>query len=346
MARLLKYILSGLTLLVSTLAWSDGGILVSDYHSRGKVVRVYLDGKVEPVFPPLSDSSAQALAGITQVEISPSQQFIAYGLRGDIWLYDVARKTTVRVSKVGKPYTKKFASVDAWINRWSRDSGKILYTVSAGDTEDSEGYEPVRMERKAEYGVFAFDVQSGHGASIPFPGGRGEAPAWLANGDFIFIENNRFVRYAPKSQTTKILSPTFGGLNGHQVDVSSDETQMVFTVDSSARMKNSALVSLNIVSGKSTPITKVGSWAEFQWPKFSPSGRKVVYAHTVGMSAARLPLIELVVDGKAIYSFEGYSQYRWVDESTLVLKSSRLHDSELVILNADSGAVLVKKEWK
>jgi len=345
MARFFKYILLGLTLLVSTQAWSDSGLLVSDYLSSGKVVHVFLDGKVEPVFPPPSDLSTHAYDGITQVEISPSQQFIAYGLRGDIWLYDVAKKTTMRVTKVGKPYTKKFASVDAWINRWSRDSKKILYTVSAGNAEDPEGNEPDRMERKADYGVFAFDVQTDHVASIPFPGGRGEASAWLANGDFIFVENDRFVRYDPNTKSTKVISSIFGGLNGYQVDISSDETQMVFTEDSSARMKNSALVRLNMVSGKSTPITKVGNWAEFQWPKFSPSGRKISYQHRVGTSATRLPIFELVVDGKAIYSFEGNSRYHWFDESTLVLKISRSNDFELVILSTDLGVALVSKKW-
>ncbi len=339
-------LLVGFAFLVSTLAWCDEGILVSDYQSRGKVFRVYSDGKVESVFPPASELIFQNRKGITQVDISPTQQFIAYVFQGDIWLYNVTKKATSRVTHVGKPYTKQFASVNAWIKRWSTDGNNILYSISAGETEDPEGYEPDRKERQAEYGVFTFNLQTGRNAQVPFPDRSGDAPAWLANGDFIFIEKGRFARYDPTTKKTKVLSPTFSGLNGWQVDVSCDETQMVFTVDSSGRMKNSALVRLDIASGKSTALTQDGGWTEFQFPKFSPSGKRISYLHRIGTSATRFPLMELVVDGKAINSFEGNWRYDWLDESTLVLKTARSGEFEVAILNADAGVVIVKKKWE
>lgn len=186
MASFSSYLLAGFAILASTLAWGDEGILVSDYQSRGKVFRVFFDGEVESVFPPTAESISQNWKEISQIEISPNQQFIAYGFQGDIWLYNVAKKTTARVTQVGKPYTKQFASVNAWIKRWSTDGSKILYSVSAGETEDPDGYEPDRRERKAEYGVYAFNVQTGRSTPVPFPGGGGDAPAWLANGDFFY----------------------------------------------------------------------------------------------------------------------------------------------------------------
>lgn len=331
------------SLLMSTLAWSEEGILVSDYHSHSKVFRVFSNGQVDAVFPP---TSAQNGKEIAQVEISPTQQFIAYSLQEDIWLYDVVKKTTTRVTQVGKPYTKKLASVYAHIKRWSADGSKILYSVNAGETEDPEGYEPNRIKRQAQYGVYAFNVQTRRSTPVSFPREEVDDSAWLANGDFIFIENDRVVRYDPTTKISTVISSKLVGLNGWQVDVSRDETQMVFTVDASSRMKNSALVKLDIANGKSTALTKNGSWAEFQFPKFSPSGRKVSYEHRVGSSATHLPIVELVVDGRAIYSFEGNLRYYWVNESTLVLKTARSREFGLAILNADLGIVIVKKKWE
>lgn len=338
-----SYFLVFFSLLMSTLVWGDEGILVSDYHSRSKVFRVFSNGQVESVFPP---TSAQNEKEIAQVEISPTQQFIAYSLQGDIWLYNVVKKATTRVTHIGKPYTKKLASVYAHIKRWSVDGSKILYSVNAGETEDPEGYEPNRTERQAKYGVYAFNMQTRRSIPVSFPREEVDASAWLANGEFISIENDRFVRYDPTTQKSTMISAKLVGLNGWQVDVSRDETQMVFPVDTSSRMKNSALVRLDIANGKSTALTKNGSWTEFQYPKFSPSGRKVSYEHRVGSGAARLPIVELVVDGKAIYSFEGNSRYYWANESTLVLKTARSREFELAILNADLGVVIVKKKWE
>src|SRR5450759_1893515 len=108
---------------------SESG-LITDYFSKNKVFRVYSNGEVETVFPPPQESESKKWAAISQVMISPLQQKIAYCQNNDLWVYDLVAKKESRLTHVGRAYTKKFASIELSIKRWSWDESKILYSIA------------------------------------------------------------------------------------------------------------------------------------------------------------------------------------------------------------------------
>jgi hypothetical protein len=337
------HIFIGLLVTVTGPAWGDSSRLIPDYHARGKVWRVFSDGKVQGVFPPPGQNSGEQHA-ITQIAISPQQRKIAYVQNNDLWVYDLVSQKASRLTTVGKPYTKTLASVEVITEHWSPDENRILYSVIGGDTEDPEGDRPDLKVRPAAYGTYIVELKSGQSKPIRFPAGIGRVTAWLNNGDFLFQTiDNIISRFDPRSGvTTPILKKPLGL---GQLDISHDGLQMLATADPSERMRSSLLVQHDLQTGTVAALTPLGKWAEFQRPKFSPGGTRIAYFHITGLGATRHPITEVVIDNKAIYTFEGNGRLFWIDESTVALLVAR-RQIKLIVLDAGSGAIKVQQDWE
>ncbi len=85
-------------------------------------------------------------------------------------------------------------------------------------------------------------------------------------------------------------------------------------------------------------VTSVGSWTEFQRPRFSPSGTRIAYQHRLEQPTRYI----VVVDGKAVYQCKtgsGGCAPQWIDDRSLVILDLGPDEKALVVVNADSGDV-------
>jgi hypothetical protein len=331
----------------------DSGLLIN-YIPRNKVFRVYSNGKVELIFPPPQELKSAKWAAISQVMASPGQQKIAYCQNNDLWVYDLVTKKKSQLTHVGRPYTKKLASIEISIKHWSWDESKILYSVGSGETEDPEGYSPTRGVRPAEYGFHIYDLKTGRSSSLPsyIPGEL--IAGWLENGDFVLnspssghtdrIYQGQFVRYNVEDESaTASLSEQSIGSDFLQVDISRDGNWLAFgKYFWKSQTQTVELQKLNLKSGEITSISPIGGFTEYQWPKISPNGKRVAYIHL----KSGYYNCDLIVDGKAIYSFDGRGYFYWIDNTSLLLFFGKPNvATQMTIIDVEAGVVKTQQKW-
>jgi len=321
---------------------------------RNKVFRIYPGGKVELIFPSPQESKSGKWAAISQVRVSPGQQKIAYCQNNDLWVYDRVTRKKSQLTHVGRPYTKKLASVEISIKHWSWDESKILYSVGSGETEDPEGYSPKRGVRPADYGFHIYDLKTGRSSSLPsyIPGDL--IAGWLENGDFVLnfpssghtdrIYQGQFVRYNVEDENaTTSLSEQSIGSDFLQVDISRDGNWLAFgKYFWKSQTQTVELQKLNLKSGEITSISPIGGFTEYQWPMISPNGKRVAYIHL----KSGYYNCDLIVDGKAIYSFDGTGHFYWIDNTSLVLFFGKPNvATQMTVIDVEAGVVKIKLKW-
>ncbi len=326
-------LLIGVLLCISDVAWGEANRLIPSYQSIPPVFRVYSSGKFDRVFPPSNEKPIVKPDGIEEVLISPTQQKIAFCKNNDLWVYDVSNNVSAQLTHIGKSATKQFDSVDVLLVRWSDDESKILFRVLRGFTDSPK-------ERPAQYGLLFYDLKTSKvGRALPNTIKDESFLAWLVNGNLLLKDGHNIGQYDIAAGRNSTIFTTSGGYEIGQEDLTRDEQWITFTqVDNS--QQTSQLFRLNLQTGKSSAITDKGNFAEYQSPIFSPSGKKIIYEHESNAKPnysgpPTTPKSDLVIDGKNVYSFEGYRKIYWIDESTLVL----INESVLTVIDIDAGIV-------
>ena len=289
--------------------------------------------------------------------VSHGQQKIAYSENNDLWVYDVVAKREFQLTHVGKPYTRKLASVEISIRQWSLDDNKILYSVLGGLTEDPEGYSPTLEVRPAKYGFYIYDLKTDR--SIPLPSYiPGELIVGLV-GDSDLILNfpssghtdrayqGQFVRYnIGDEHSATSLSEQSIGSDFNQVHISRDGNWLTFTEYIwKSHPQKMQLKRLNLKTREIGLISTVGNFAEYQWPKMSADGEQVAYIHL----KSGFYNCDLVVNGKAIYSFDGTGHFDWIDNTSIVLfwaNPTKTRSIMMAVIDVKTGVVKTEQEWK
>jgi hypothetical protein len=339
---------------VSSATHNNNGLLTVVFQ-HNVVFRINSNGKVEQVFPPLQESNSKKWEAISQVTVSPTHRKIAYCKNNNLWVYDMVTKKESQLTHVGKPYTKKLASVEISIKHWSWDDSKILYSVVGGETEDPEGYSPTLDVRPEEYGFHIFDLKLGRASSLPVYIEGELIAGWLENGDFVLnfpssghtnrIYQGQFVRFNIEDEhTTASLTDQIIGSDFYQVNISRDGNWLVFEKYIWKSVPQQVqLLKLNLKTKEISAISPVGKFGEYQWPKISPDGKQVAYIHL----KSGFYKCDLVVDGKAIYSFDGTGHLQWIDNASLVLFFGKPNTATLMtVIDVETGSIKTEQEWK
>jgi len=327
-------------------------------NQQNKAFLITSTGQLEQIFPPLLEFKSKKWAYLSQMMVSHGQQQIAYSKNNNLWLYDVVAKKESQLTNVGKPYTKKLASVEVSIKLWSNDDSKIMYSVMNGETEDPEGYSPTLNVRPADYGVFIYDLKTQRSTPLPsyIPGEF--VVGWIETGDLILYfpssggytnraYQGQFVRYnLGNENATSVLSQQVVGSDFIQMDLSRDGSWITFTeyIWKSVPQK-SRLQKFNLKTKELIPISPVGAFAEYQWPKMSPNGERAAYIHL----KSGFYNCDLVVDDKAIYSFNGNGHFHWIDNTSLALffnNPTKSQSTLMVVIDVETSVVKTEQEWK
>lgn len=335
---------------------TDNGLLTVN-NQRNKVFLISSSGQVEQIFPPLQESKSEKGTYLSQMMVSHGQQKIAYSKNNNLWVYDVVAKKESQLTHVGKPYTKKFASVEISIKHWSKDDSKILYSVMSGEAEDPEGYSPTLNIRPVDYGFFIYDLKTEHRAHLPsyIPGEF--VAGWIETGDLVLnfpssghtnrTYQGQFVRYNIEDEhATTSFSEQSIGSDFTQVNISSDGSWLTFNEYIwKSQPQKTQLQKLNLKTKEITPISPAGGFGEYQWPKMSPNGERAAYIHRI----SGFYNCNLVVDGKVIYSFDGTGHFDWIDNTSLVLffgNPTKSRSSLMTVIDVKTGVVKTEQDWK
>jgi len=315
---------------LSAVAQNESCVLLNDYRVK-KVWRVYSNGKVELVLHVPKEPPSGALGyGTTYPVPSPNQGYIAFTRKIDLWLLQLHTKEPFRLTQVEITNKKQYTSAQVFITGWSSDSSKILYYLGHSFTGFPGHSEPTINGTPVKYGFHIYDLGAKLTTPVPI---KGQFLAWLPNGDFLLKSKDQLVRTKVTGEKLKPITYLTGDFG--QIHVSK-EGQWIL-----AKLKNQ-IIKISTMTGDATPITPVGAWAEYQWPKFSPSAKHIAYLHRTeskihpsgsGFIAAGF----LVVDGRLIYPYTGNDEYNWIDDGTIAIISEKKGSLELTILDSTKG---------
>jgi hypothetical protein len=289
----------------SVVVWQNG---VWNIDLKGDVRRFPYDFHNGPEY-------SASLQGVTGPLVSSDQKAIGFTRENDLWILELATMQAKRVTKLGRSYTKEFASVFVEITAWSADSRRILYHVASGEVEDVDGDAPPRKVRPVPYGFHIYELSTGKSTPAYM---SGEYQAWLPNGDFLVKEgefqNARLVRVRPGEKSGTALPINPGDYS--QVHLGPDGREMLAFVGDTKR--GAEIVRIDIAAGNLTSLAK-GKWAEFQRPGFSPCGSHFSYVRQFPNDERGRYGNELFIDGRLVYRSGLSFTYYWIDEGTLAL---------------------------
>ena len=341
------------------LVWS--GELHSTLMALGdKVVRVYEDGNYETVLASTAPNK-RGYPDIYAPSISPNQELIAYLHAYNIWVYDVNKKTSRQITMIGKPYSKRFASIEVRLRKWSHDGAKILYDVWHGETDDPEGEQPSVDIRNADYGFHVVDLKTGRDHLDGFLNSQADIYGWLDNGDLLLEipsdlgpMEKEVIRYNPESKKHTQL---IGGINNeHRLRPDSVRNDLgkalatetfVHHIQGEQYFIQEHFVEFDLATGQQKDVTPLGEMNEYYYPSFSPSGHRIAYIRWKVLDTQNHSVqIELIVDNKSIYSITNKGEhvsFSWIDDAAILLQSSVMEnlrlDDTFLIIDANTGRI-------
>ncbi len=220
---------------------------------------------------------------------------------------------------------------DLLITGWSPDAGSLVYYLGPSQADDAP---PSKVKTEKH---FVYDLKSKTSRGIKLDGAL---CGWLPDGTMLVhsAEKGTVSSLALTADAApKVLikdAKDYG-----QIVVHSDGRRIAASWNKFGSPGSSQLIAVDLADGKVTPLTKPGGWADFEWPRWSPSGKRTSWLARTGMKED-LPQSVLVVDGKEITKPANLQDYHWLTENTLVVVEAEA----LAVIDANTGKELGRKK--
>lgn len=217
----------------------------------------------------------------------------------------------------------------SYINDWSPDSTKIVYNIGADSIESrmqGQGGPPNKatFSKVSQPGFYIFNIETGENTLL--------YPISYVEG---FIDNNRLL-IKPNDQFFQDKLITFNtqsfeanytvssekfGFGEGQYDFAPDGKKWTYTL--SRNPTTDANIIYTDFPNKEGETIDSGNWADVQFPKFSPSGKKIAYWRQEGYAGEGIPNMTVWVYDTASKEKKRYADgylVQWIDENSLLYK--------------------------
>ena len=316
---------SGLHVLAEDAAPPAASILIGTTFDNPAFYRVSSDGKIVPFkMPPGTRWGGGGPEGSADPLPSPDDRMLAFIQKGGLLIRPMEGGKAVTVVS-GYPHEMLY------ITGWSPDGSQLVYFLGPPQADDAP---PSKVTTSKH---FVYDLKAKTRREIKLDG---SLCGWLPNGDMLIYNNEHRTLCSlalNADQTPKQMLKEADEIG--QIALSPDGKRIAVSRNKPNDTSSSQLVAIELATGTSTPISKPGEWAEFQWPKWSPSGKKTAWIARVGMEGG-VPRSVLVVDGKAVTRPAGLSDYYWLSETAVAL----VEEKALVVVDVTSGKELGRKK--
>lgn len=273
-------------------------VVITRDRPHGALWSVSADGKATRLDWPSSavDTTGRAGAGGDAPIASPDGKRVAY-------VRDGARKGPVVVRNLDSATMLDVdspARSEILVTDWSADGRRLLFTAAPLDGPNGVIASPDGGDLR----FFVYDViaQRAHGVRIPE---RCEYQAWLPSDDLLVTCASGAV--LARAHGDKLERIAKGHSRFSQAHVG--ESGAIAVIADGAVLLLTAGTYAERVGPK-------GGFADYQFPKPSPSGRRVGYTHHIATGGGNVR-VDLEVDGKKVaddvYDFE------WLDEGAVVV---------------------------
>lgn len=318
LATLTFALLSAVNLTAADAAPEVVSKLIATTYGGQNLHRVSSDGKIVPFkLPAGTNWGGGGPEGSGNPAVSPDGKLIAYIQKGGIQIRSMAGgKSTAAVS--GYDYETLL------ITGWTPDSTRLVYFLGPPQADDA----PPSKIKNPQYFVYDVKAKSSRGIKI-----QGSLCGWLPGGKMLLHDGEHGTLSAmspvPGAQVA-LLSRAAAGWG--QIVVSPDGKRIAVSSSKPNDTSGSQLVAVDLDSGKVSPLSPPGDWAEYQWPKWSPSGKRMAWLKRVSMVDGH-PKSVIEVDGKSITKPADVFDHEWLTDTSLVL----IGLETLAVIDADTG---------
>jgi Tol biopolymer transport system component len=343
---------SPLLRLILAAALQQPGTTSTLVFAKGHAFRVYSSGRIEKTsfeFGEGGPHRADLGRGSTDPLLSPDGRYLAFTKNNDLWLFDSETGKRRQLTKIAVEPTKRFNGASVLTSAWSPDSKEILYYVDeeiplAGEGGQEVAY-PQAIRKPIQFGFHIYNLPLGRSRSVNIPhtgiddhdSNTLYYQAWLRDGTYIVTDASGTTGVFivdPKSGRIQPIATGTGALDFGQIAASSDGK---FIVSTRAVGDRSKIVKIDLPTEDITTLSPEGTFAEYQWPRISPSGRHISYARIVH-SPPTSQETAFIVDGKVIFHTNGPQQpaplMQWIDDNTIAVSDR----DDIIIVNAQNGA--------
>ena len=278
--------------------------LIATSYGAPALHQVGSDGKITPFSLPAGTRWGGAgPEGSDDPVVSPDGMLIAYIQKGALMVRPLeGGKAAALIS--GYPHEMFL------ITGWSPDSRKLIYFLGPPQADDA----PPSKVKSPKH--FIADITTKKVREIVL---NGSLCGWLPGGEMLLHneEAGTLVSLKPEpGAVPKVVLKSDSDLN--QIFLSPDGRRIAANRSRPNDTSSSQFVSVDLESGAVAPLREAGGWAEFQWPKWSPDGKRVSWLARTGMTDG-MPQSVVVVDGKPLTKPANVSMYEWLTDTTMAV---------------------------
>lgn len=312
---------------------------ISSGNNSRQVWKVYDDGQIELLdFQITQGYHGTSGIGDTNPLLTPDRSKVAFTSNHNLWIYNFASSTTEQITFVGQPTDSIFISIDILISGFSLDNTKILYYVTHGSTF-CEGCDHGTQVREVEYGFFIHDLNTKQSKKVDFPR---HFMGWVFK-ENILLKNddeNDITLYVYSPGTEQITALFTNPNRLTQPDISLDGKSMAATAHRAGEVQ---IIQVNLLSGFYEGLTEFRSFAQLQWPKFSPSSRKIAYSKAVVIENNKFTDMQVVVDNQSLHQCPNFPRYFWINDEILAIYCLREIGAivnEITVVDVNTGKII------
>lgn len=287
------------------------------------------DGSIEPFrLPEGTVWGSGGDGGMNDPVLSPDGKSVAFIAKGSL---------TIRLLKGGKGTVavSGYPHEEFLITGWTPDGSAIVYFLGPPQAEDPP---PSKITEPQH---FIYDLKTKQSRKIAV---KGQLAGWLPGGEMLLWqdEGQRSVVWSlslePGAQPNELLSDP---ASFSQVVLSPDGTRIATGISPRNETTSNQLISIELATGKRTPLREPAGWAEIQWPRWSPSGKHLSWEARVGMEDG-IPRTVIVVDGKPVTKPAVMGAHYWLTDTVIAFAGL----DALVVIEATTGKELGRKALK
>ncbi|MCI0695315.1 hypothetical protein L0337_25315 [candidate division KSB1 bacterium] len=260
----------------------------------------------------------------------------------NLWLRELSNGESRQITSVGRREDGEFAAVMVLIMGWSMNNQQILYHVLHSEPHCDDCNRPDLKVRPVAYGFYIYDLKSGKHHPIQLPA---EYRGWM-NDKELLLKNydagvSTLLRFSPLDKRSSVIATLSGDI--HPGAITSDGNWLAAVLHTwSEGRSQGRIIKMDLRSGTVINVTPIGSFAEYQFPTFSPNGRLLAYIR-MKMLPDKRARHTIIINEAPLLGGDSFSTFlpkmHWIDDANMAI----IFNNEIIVMNVETKKEKARK---